>query len=316
MRGVVVEGDELVVTELSDLQPGPGEVRIAVTATAVNRADLMQRRGLYPPPPGASPLLGLECSGVIDAVGAGVPVDRLGEPVCALLAGGGYASQVVCPAAHALPIPEGIDPIEAAGIPEVFATAWLNVFHEAGTRPGQRVLVHAGGSGVGTAAVQLCRVMGCPVFVTAGSPAKIERAVALGADGGADRHEAWVDAVRAWGPVHCILDPVAGWLADDLRCLDVDGVVVVIGLLGGRHAELDLGRLLVKRLRVVGSTLRSRSDAAKTELLADMRSRVWPHFASGQLRPVVDRVLALDQVEAAHAALAANATVGKVLLVL
>jgi putative PIG3 family NAD(P)H quinone oxidoreductase len=308
----------LVPVELPTRAPGPEEVRIAVYAAGVNRADLSQRAGHYPPPPGASPILGLEVSGVVDAVGPGARGVAVGDRVMALLAGGGYAEQVVCRADATLPLPAGASFVEGAAFPEVFATAWLNLVHEGGLgrspRPGASALLHAGASGVGTAAVQLCRLLGVPSFVTVGSPAKLDVARALGADGGALRKEGpWLPAVRAWRPegVAMILDPVgAAWLDDNLSALALDGVLVLIGLLGGRRAEVDLGRLLVRRLRIQGSTLRSRSDAAKAALLAELAADVVPAWVDGRVRPVLDQVHPWRDAEAAHARMAADLTIG------
>lgn len=298
----------------------PGTLRIAVHAAGVNRADLNQKEGRYPPPPGASPILGLECAGVVAEVAPDVATWRVGDRVCALLAGGGYASEVVVDARHVLPIPGDMTDTEAAAVVEVFATAWLNLMDEGGLRGrrGARLLVHAGGSGVGTAAVQIARVWGHQAFVTAGDDHKIARCVDLGAAGGANRQVGpWTDAVRAWAPdgVDLILDPVGGaYLADDLSVLATDGRLVVIGLMGGRTAEIDLGRLLVKRLKVVGSTLRSRTDTFKAELVAELAAEVWPRFADSSLRPIVDATFRLADAEAAHAHVAGNTTFGAVVL--
>ncbi len=297
--------------------PGPGEVRIRVCATAVNRADLVQRAGHYPPPPGASDILGLECAGVIDAVGAGVTERREGDEVVALLAGGGYAEQVCCLATHTLPRPASLGWAEAAAIMEVFTTAWLNLRREGALRRGERVLIHAGASGVGTAAVQLCRWWGCPCFVTVGREAKIARCVELGAEGGALRHEDWEAAVRAFGPLDLILCPVGGaYLQANLRLLRTEGRLVIIGLMGGREGTLPLGRLLVKRLTVRGSVLRSRPDEEKARIVAGVGEEIWPAIEAGDLRPIVHRILPIEQADIAHRLVAANETVGKVVLAL
>lgn len=320
MRAIDVVDRRCVYTTVDSPALRSGAVRIAVTAAGVNRADLNQKEGRYPPPPGASPILGLECAGTVAEVAPDVTTWRVGDRVCALLAGGGYASEVVVDARHVLPIPAGVTDVEAAAVVEVFATAWLNLMDEGGLR-GQRsarLLVHAGGSGVGTAAVQIAKAWGHHAFVTAGDDEKIARCVALGAEGGANRHAGrWADAVSAWAPtgVDAILDPVGGaYLADDLTVLATDGRLVIIGLMGGRAAELDLGRLLVKRLRVVGSTMRSRSDDFKAALVADLRANVWPRFEDGTLKPIVDATFPLDQAEAAHAHVAGNTTFGAVVL--
>jgi len=319
VNAIVAHGDRLDRAEVPAPESAPGHVRVRVRATAVNRADLHQRAGHYPPPPGKSAILGLEAAGEVVEAEADSPWQP-GDRVCALLAGGGYADEVVVPVGHLLPIPEGMDFTHAAALPEALATAWLNLWGEAALAPGERVLVHAGGSGVGTAAIQLCRAFGNPCWVTAGNTDKVARCVALGAAGGADRFaEDFAARVPGWTHGHgmdVILDPVGGaYLERNLRSLAIEGRLVVIGLLGGRSAELDLGRLLVKRLRVVGSTLRSRSDADKTALISDLRARVWPLVESGEVVPVIDRVMPIGEADAAHRAIASDATFGKVVLV-
>lgn len=291
------------------------EVRLRVRAAGVNRADLVQRAGHYPPPPGASPALGLECAGEIEAVGAAVAGWQVGDMACALLAGGGYARQVQVDARHLLPIPAGLTLTEAAGLSEVFATAWLNLFEEAALAPGERVLLLAGASGVGTAAIQLCRAFGHPVFVSVGSAAKLRACRDLGASGGVVRAQQALTEVLGETGVDVILDPVGGAeLNLRLGLLRPGGRVVLIGIMAGRSATLDLGQLLVQRQRLIGSTLRGRSDDFKTGLIARLRERVWPLFEQGKLRPVIDRVYPWQEVEAAHARLASNDTVGKLIL--
>lgn len=320
MHAIDVVDGHCVLVELPAPALRPGTVRIAVTAAGVNRADLSQKAGTYPPPPGASPILGLECAGRITEVSNDVTAWSVGDRVCALLAGGGYASEVVIDARHVLPIPDALTDVDAAAVVEVFATAWLNLMTVGGLRgrTGTRVLLHAGGSGVGTAAVQLAHQWGHRVFVTAGDAQKVARCVSLGADGGAVRHDGpWVDAVRAWAPdgVDVILDPVGGsYLADNLQALGTDGRLVLIGLLGGRTAPVDLGRVLVKRLSVLGSTLRSRTADDKATLVAELREHVWPLLGDGTLVPVLDRTFPLADAEAAHAHLASNTSVGAVVL--
>ena len=250
-------------------------------ATAINRADLAQRAGAYPPPPGASSILGLECAGEVVGVGEGVSRYVVGDRVCALLAGGGYAELVSAPAGQTLRIPRGLSFEQAAALPEVFATAYLNLFIEARLAVGERVLLHAGASGVGTAAIQLCKINHSPCYITAGNAEKVARCVALGAAGGADRHAgSFADHVPAWtdgAGFDVILDPVgAGYLKANLRSLRADGRLVVIGLMGGAVAELELGLMMMKRLRVIGSTLRARTIAANSAVMDELEKVVWP----------------------------------------
>ncbi len=317
MQAILVKGDELVWGDAPEPALGAGEVKIDNRATAVNRADLAQRAGGYPPPPGASPILGLECAGVVREVGEGVTRVKPGDEVCALLAGGGHAEVVVAPAGQVLPRPKGLSFTEAAALPEVFATAWINLFHEAAAQPGERVLLHAGASGVGTAAIQMCREFGNPCFVTAGSTSKIDRCVELGADAGFNRHGgSFADSVRAWsGGVDVILDPVgAAYVADNLKCLNLDGRLVIIGLLGGAVAEVPLGAMMVKRQRIIGSTLRARTIAAKAAVMDALEERVWPLIESGAIKPIVEATMPVQQASAAHELLATNDTFGKVVL--
>lgn len=296
--------------------PGPLEICIKVSATAVNRADLAQRAGLYPPPAGASSILGLECSGVVEAVGDGVSWPPVGEEVCALLSGGGYAQKVVLPAAHALPIPEGLSLIEAAAVPEVFTTAWLNLKREGELKAGERVLVHAAASGVGTAALQLCRAWGNPAFATVGSSSKEKYCLKLGAEACVNRKDgSWLTKVRQWGRVNVILDPVgASYLEDNLAVLAVGGRLVNIGLLGGAEAKISLGRLLVKRLTLKGSVLRSRSVEEKADLLQALKREVWPLFASRKIQPIIFKTFSIEEAEEAHRLLLSDETIGKVLM--
>ena len=321
MKAVRVARERLVWTDADAPagEPGPGQVRIAIRASAVNRADLLQRVGGYPPPPGASDILGLECAGVVDAVGDGVARVHVGDSVCALLAGGGYAEAVVVPAGQVLKVPRGLSFVEAASLPEVFATAYLNLYMEARLRFRETVLLHAGGSGVGTAAIQLCREFGNPCYVTAGSESKIARCIELGAAAGCDRHTAsFADQVREWTDgegVDVILDPVGGaYLVDNLRSLKLEGRLVVIGLMDGTRAELPLGALLGKRLSIVGSTLRSRTIAQKAAVMDALRDRIWPKIEAGAIRPVIDTVFPMDRAEDAHNLIASNETFGKVVL--
>ena len=318
MKAIAIEADRLVWQDSPSPDLGTGEVRIAAHATAINRADLVQRSGGYPPPPGASPILGLECAGEVIEVGEGVARVAVGDQVCALLSGGGYAEEVVVPAGQVLKIPAGVSMVEAAALPEVFATAYLNLFMEAGLAPGEKAVIHAGASGVGTAAIQLCRALGNPCFVTLGGQNKLDACLALGAEAGFNRHEGnFLDSVKAWAPegVDVILDPVgAGYLADNLTSLALNGRLVLIGLMGGAAAEINLGLLMMKRLRVIGSTLRARPIAAKAAVMDQLQAVVWPKIESGEIRPVVDSVYPISEADAAHQHVAANNTIGKVVL--
>jgi putative PIG3 family NAD(P)H quinone oxidoreductase len=316
MQAIAIQGDHLVWTTAEEPHVAPGQVRIGVHATAINRADLVQRVGGYPPPPGASPILGLECAGVVLEVGESVTRVNVGDAVCALLAGGGYAEQVVVPAGQVLPIPSGLTMVEAASLPEVFATAYLNLYMEAGLQRGERALVHAGASGVGTAAIQMCKNSHNPVFITAGSDEKVQRCVALGADAGWNRKDgSFADAVQTWGAVDVVLDPVgANYLADNLSCLAMEGRLVLIGLLGGAQTEINLGALLMSRIRLIGSTLRARTVASKSAVMDGLLRDVWPALEAGTVKAVVDEVLPIAEAERGHALMAADANFGKIVL--
>ena len=319
MKAIQQQDGELVWDEAETPALGAGQVRIEVAATAINRADLAQAAGGYPPPPGASPILGLECAGEVSEVGEGVTRCRVGDRVCALLAGGGYAEQVVVPAGQVLPVPEGMSLTEAAAIPEVFATAYLNIYMEAGLQQGERVLLHAGASGVGTAAIQMLKASGNPSFVTAGSADKVDACVALGADAGHNRHDgSFVDAARTWlgdEGADVILDPVGGqYLADNLSILGLGGRLVLIGLLGGAASEVNLGLLMMKRLRIIGSTLRARPIAEKARIMDALARDVWPRLATGEIKPIIETVMPLAKAGEGHALIAGNETIGKVVL--
>ncbi|MEB2283696.1 MAG: NADPH:quinone oxidoreductase [Polyangiaceae bacterium UTPRO1] len=298
---------------------GSDTVLVDVHATAVNRADLLQRRGLYPPPPGESAILGLEAAGIVAAVGAGVTRVRPGDRVCCLLAGGGYAEQVVVHEAMALPIPDGLDFAQAAAIPEAFYTAFVNIVQEGSLARGERVLVHAGASGVGTAAIQLVKARGAVVYVTAGSDEKVARCVALGAEAGVNyKTESFAERIAALTGkqgVDVILDCVGGsYLEPNIASLKPRGRLVVIGLMGGVKAEVNLGLLVSRRLRIVGSVLRSRSLAEKIAITDAFAVEVLPLFRKGALQPIVDRVYPITDAAAAHDYVAANRNFGKVVL--
>ncbi|QGW20453.1 zinc-binding dehydrogenase [Stutzerimonas degradans] len=294
---------------------GEGEVRIRVAAAGLNRADLLQRAGHYPPPAGVTDILGLECAGVVTEVGAGSRW-QVGDRVCTLLAGGGMAEEVVVDARHALPVPAGLSLHEAAVIPEVYATAWLNLYRLGALQPGEKVLLHAGASGVGSAAIQLCKAFDNPCWVSVGSAERLAYCEALGAQGGVLRGEA-LEALRDFAPFDLILDPVgAKYAALNLQLLGLDARWVMIGLMGGRKAELDLAGLLAKRIQLIGSTLRSRDADYKAGLLAEMEEKVWPLFAEGRLSPRLEQCFPIGDAEAAFAALASNTVSGKLALVI
>lgn len=319
MKAIQIVNDTLCWEETSDPSLRRGEVLIEVHSTAVNRADLSQRAGRYPPPPGASEILGLECAGVVVEVGEGVSPSRIGEKVCALLSGGGYAECVSVPSSQVVRVPDDLDFTQATALPEVFATAYLNLFLEAQLSAGETALLHAGASGVGTAAIQLCREFQHSCFVTAGTESKIEYCRSLGAANGCVRTQTnFADNVLEWTEglgVDVILDPVGGsYLEDNLRCLALDGRLVVIGLMGGGSATVPLRPMMAKRQRIVGSTLRARNIAAKARIMSELEARVWPLIDAGKIVPVVQEVLSIQHVERAHELLASNTTIGKVVL--
>jgi putative PIG3 family NAD(P)H quinone oxidoreductase len=309
--------------EVPDPVCGPGEVIVDVVATAVNRADLMQRQGFYPPPPGASEILGLECSGVVSEVGADVTDWSVGDEVCALLAGGGYAERVAVPAGQLLPRPAGVELATAAALPEVVCTVWSNVFLLAGLRRGDSFLVHGGSSGIGTMAIQLAARAGARVFTTAGTAAKLDVCRELGAEVGINyRDEDFVERVREetdGGGVDVVLDNMgAKYLARNLDALAVGGRLVSIGMQGGTKAELDLGALMRKRGSVHATTLRARpatGPGGKAEIVAAVRHDVWPDVERGVVRPIVDRRLPMSRAAEAHRVVEASEHIGKVLLI-
>ena len=324
MRAIVLssygDADALVPADVPDPVAGPGEVLLDVVATAVNRADVMQRRGSYPPPPGASPYLGLECSGRIAGLGEGVTGWLVGDEVCALLSGGGYATRVAVPAGQLLPVPAGLTLEQAAALPEVACTVWSNVFSLAGLRAGEVLLVHGGTSGIGTMAVQLAARAGARVLCTVGSAEKASRAVELGAERAVlYRDEDFVAVVRevtGGAGADVVLDNMgAAYLPRNVEVLAVGGRLVVIGLQGGTRGELDLGALLAKRATVHATSLRARPPAEKAAIVAAVRQHVWPAVEAGQVRPVVDRVLPLDEAAQAHRVLESSAHIGKIVLV-
>lgn len=306
-------------TEVPEELPEPGEVLVEVAATAVNRADLMQRQGFYEPPPGASPYPGLEASGRIVAVGAGVAGWAVGDEVCALLAGGGYAERVRVPTGQLLPIPAGVDLVTAAALPEVVATVWSNVFMVANLRAGDTFLVHGGSSGIGTMAIQLAKAVGARIATTAGSADKLACCRGLGADLAIDYHnEDFVERVREFtdgAGADVILDNMgAKYLGRNVDALAVNGRLVVIGLQGGARGELDLNKLLMKRAAIAATSLRARPQAEKSAIVAAVREHVWPLIEAGTVRPIVDRILPLTEAAEAHRIVEGSTHIGKVLL--
>ncbi|WP_410172320.1 NAD(P)H-quinone oxidoreductase [Halopseudomonas aestusnigri] len=314
MRGLQAEGGGLSWQVQPAAELKSGEVRVRVMAAGLNRADLLQKAGMYPPPPGVTSVLGLECAGEVIEVTEGVRW-KIGDRVCALLAGGGMAEEVVVDQRHLLAVPDNLNWAEAAAIPEVFSTAWLNVFVLGNARPGEKVLIHAGASGVGTAAIQLCKAQGNPCWVSVGSQDKLDACVELGAEGGVLR-QGGIAALKDFGPFNVALDPVgATYAADHLDLLALDARWVLIGLMGGRDATLDLAKVLAKRISLIGSTLRTRDAEFKATLLADMEQRLMPQFASGELKPMVAKTFGFADAAAAFEELARDQVVGKVILV-
>jgi putative PIG3 family NAD(P)H quinone oxidoreductase len=311
--------DVLQLREVPDPEPAAGEVLVQVAATAVNRADLMQRQGHYPPPEGAPPYPGLECSGTVLEVGEGVTGWAAGDQVCALLSGGGYAERVAVPAGQLLPRPQAVDLVDAAALPEVTCTVWSNVFMTAGLRPGELLLVHGGSSGIGTMAIQLAREAGARVAVTAGSADKLRACRELGAEVLVNyRDEDFVEVVRAATDgrgADVVLDNMgAKYLARNVDVLAPNGRVVTIGLQGGRRAELDLGVLMAKRAAVISTSLRARPRDEKATIVAAVREHVWPLLDAGRVRPVVHARLPLAQAAEAHRLLEDSSHIGKVVL--
>ena len=310
----------LTPAERPDPAPGAGEVLIAVAAAGVNRPDVLQRRGGYPPPPGASDIPGLEVAGTVVALGAGVDGWRVGDRVCALVAGGGYATRCVAPAPQCLPVPGPLDLVAAAAIPETFFTVWTNVFERGRLVAGESALVHGGTSGIGTTAVQLAVARGARVFATAGTDEKCRAVEALGAERGINyRTEEFLAVVKertAGRGVDLVLDHIGGeYLARNLAALAVDGRLVQIGLMGGAaQAPIDLGTVLRRRLTITGSTLRPRSVEDKGAIAAALRREVWPLLETGRVRPIVYRTFPLREAAAAHRLMESSAHIGKIVL--
>lgn len=311
--------EALVWAEVPDPVPGEGEVLVEVAASAVNRADVLQREGHYDPPPGSSPYPGLECAGRIGAVGPGVTGWAVGDEVCALLAGGGYAEKVVVPAGQLLPLPEGLSPAEAAALPEVACTVWSNVFMLNHLTAGETLLLHGGGSGIGTMGIQIAKALGSRVAVTAGGPEKLERCAKLGADILIDyREQDFVAEIReatGGAGADVILDIVgAKYLERNVKALAMGGRLAVIGMQGGAKAELNIGALLRKRGTITATSLRARPKAEKAAIVAAVREHVWPLVATGKVKPIVDRTLPMSEAAEAHRVMEASSHVGKIVL--
>ncbi|MFE4961448.1 NAD(P)H-quinone oxidoreductase [Streptomyces sp. NPDC056660] len=298
--------------EAEDPVPAVGEVVIDVVAAALNRADVMQRMGLYPLPPGTSPYPGLEVSGRVSALGEGVTGLRVGDEVCALLTGGGYAQKVAVPAGQLLPVPKGVGLVEAAALPEAAATVWSNIVMTAGLKEGETLLVHGGAGGVGTMAIQIAKALGARVVTTVGSPEKAARARELGADATIDHRE---QDFAEHGPYDVILDVIGGqYLQRNIQSLAPDGRLVVIGLQQGLEGQLNLAELVFKRISVHGTTLRTRSAEQKAAIVAEVRRNVWPMIENGSVRVVLDRTLPMAEAAEAHRLMEEGRHVGKILL--
>jgi NADPH2:quinone reductase len=323
MRAIVADSaGRLTWQDVPDIQPGPGEVLVRVSAAGVNRADLLQAAGHYPPPPGASEILGMEVAGVVAAVGAEVTEWSVGQEVCALLAGGGYAEYAAVPAEQVMPVPTGVDLQDAAGLPEVACTVWSNLVMAAALAEGQLLLIHGGASGVGSHAVQVARVLGARVAVTAGSPAKLELCRELGAEITiAYRDEDFVARVRdatGGAGADVILDIIgAAYLERNIDALAGDGQLIVIGMQGGVRGELNLGKLISKRARVIGTALRSRpvtGPHGKGAIVKAVQAEVWQMIADGRVKPVIGARIPIEQAADAHQLLSSGRVTGKVVL--
>ena len=314
------EPEVLVPVERPTPVPGSGEVLIKVAAAGVNRPDVMQRRGRYPPPPGAPDIPGLEVAGTIDAIGSNVDELRVGDAVCALVAGGGYAEYCVAPAPQCLPAPRGLDLVSAAAIPETFFTVWTNVFERGRLAAGESILVHGGSSGIGTTAIQLARAHGARVFATAGSPEKCAACERLGAERAINYRDAdFLEAVRAatgGKGVDVVLDMVgAEYFARNVDALAVEGRLVEIATLRGAKAELTIPTIMQRRLTITGSTLRPRSVAEKGAIARALRTRVWPLLESGAVKPIIYKTFPLTHAAEAHRVMEAGDHIGKLVLV-
>ena len=306
----------LSLTDRPMPDPRHGEVRIKIAYAGVNRPDALQRAGLYNPPKGASDLPGLEAAGEISAIGAGVTGLNVGDAVCALLPGGGYAEEVCTPAAHCLPVPNGLSLKQAACLPETFFTVWSNVFMRGGLKAGERFLVHGGSSGIGTTAIQLAHAFGARVFTTAGSDEKCAACIDLGAEVAMNYRDVdFVDTMKAESGAHLILDMVGGdYIPRNIRALADDGRLVQIAFLQGPKVELNFAVMMMRRLTITGSTLRPQSDLAKAEIAAQLRTHVWPLLSAGKIAPVMDQEFALADAASAHTRMESSQHIGKIVL--
>lgn len=322
MRAVVASGtggpEVLSVAEVPDVAPAAGEVLVRVAAAGLNRADLLQRQGFYPPPPGASEVIGMEVSGTVAALGDGVASYAVGDEVCALLSGGGYAELVAVPAGQVMPVPTGVDLVTAAALPEVAATVWSNVFMVAGLKPQERLLVHGGAGGIGTFAIQLAHQLGAFVMTTGGTAEKLAFCASLGADLTISyRDDDFVAVVQEAGCADVILDNMgAKYLTRNVDALATEGRLVIIGMQGGTKAELDISALLRKRGAIVATTLRARPTEEKSAICASVVEHVWPLVGEGLVKPIVHGTMPLEQVAGAHALMESGAHTGKLLLTL
>ena len=317
MKAIQIIENQASLAEAEMPKLRPNDILIKIKSTAVNRADLAQKNGLYPPPPGASEILGLECSGIVKSIGENVTSRKVGDEVCALLAGGGYAEYVACPEFQAIPKPKNLNWEEASALPEVYATCWLNLFLEGGLQSNNKILFHAGASGIGTAGIQLCKAFDCESFVSAGTQEKVDFCIALGASGGTVRGDNMFEEINNWSPngVDIILDPVgANYFEDNLKCFALEGKLIIIGLMGGIESNINLGHLMMKRQKIIGSTIRARNEEHKKIIMQDLHKKVWPLFESGNLKPIIHKILPIDDAEKAHKIMEDNLNIGKLVL--
>jgi len=317
MKAIVITDNKLNWVDNEDPDCKDNEVIIKVKATAVNRADLAQRVGLYPAPPGASEILGLECSGIIQEIGRNVVNRKVGDEVVALLAGGGYAEYVSCPEVQTLPLPKNINLNDGAAIPEVFATCWLNLFIEGNLKKGEKVLFHAGASGIGTAGIQLCNIFQCESYITAGSEEKVEFCIDLGSNAGTVRLENSFKSFKDHCPsgLDIILDPVgANYFEENLNNLAIDGRLIIIGILGGVNGKINIGNLLMKRQKIIGSTIRSRSIEVKGKVMNALYENIWDYFEKKIIKPIIYKKLPIREADQAHKIMENNNNIGKIIL--